>query len=225
MLRHDVPHVPRFSAVCGLLAPITFLVGWVVGGLAQPDSYSVVDDAVSDLGARTADQAWIYNIIGVNLSGLLVVALAYGLWRAGIPGRAGKVGVIALAVMGTGTFLDGWLRLDCRGIDAGCNNGGASGGTSWLAAAHQIESLVTASALLVSVFVLASAFKKSEQWRDMRIPTLIAGFTTVAALIGLSFVGGGLGVRVGLTVWFAWVALVSYRLLKSHVPRKTLSGR
>src|SRR5687767_8560295 len=125
----------RLSALCGLLAPITFTVGWVAGVVAQPDNYNIVSDAVSDLGALTADQAWIYNRIGANLTGLLVVALAYGLWRARRSGLVGKVGVIALAVMGVGQFFDGWFRLDCRGIDAGCHNGG----TSWHAVAHQVE--------------------------------------------------------------------------------------
>ena len=31
---------------------------------------------------------------------------------------------------------------------------------------------------------------------------------------GFEVAGGGLAMRVGLTAWFAWVALVSYRLLQ-----------
>jgi hypothetical protein len=200
----------RLCAFCGLLSPIAFVIGWAVGGLAQPDAYSLVDDSVSDLGALTADQAWIYNQVGANLTGLLVAALAYGLWKIRIPGLSGRIGVIALAVMGIGQFFDGWFRLDCRAIDAGCSGGG----TGWQVVAHEIESLFTVLGLLVSVFALARAFKKAEPWRDLRTPSLIAGFATIAVFIGLLFVGGGLAVRVGLAVWFAWVALVSYRLLR-----------
>jgi hypothetical protein len=200
----------RVFAICGLLSPLAFVIGWAAGGLAQPDAYSLVDDSVSDLGALTADQAWIYNQVGANITGLLVAALAYGLWKAGIPGLSGSVGVIALAVMGLGQFFDGWFRLDCRAIDAGCTGGG----TGWQVAAHEIESLVTVLGLLVSVFALARAFKKAERWRDLRTPTLIAGFATIAVFIGLLFVGGGLAVRLGLGVWFAWVGLLSYRLLR-----------
>ena len=57
-------------------------------------------------------------------------------------------------------------------------------------------------------------FAKAERWRDLRTPSLIAGFATVAVFIGPLFVGGGLSVRVGLGVWCAWVAVVSYRLLR-----------
>jgi len=206
----------HWCALGGMLAPITFVVGWVAGGVAQPDAYSLVEDQVSDLGALTADQAWIYNQIGANLTGLLVAALACGLWSAGSSRTAGKVGVIALALTGVGVFFDGWLRLDCRAIDASCSAGGAS----WHATAHQIESLITVSGMFVAVFALARAFKKSEHWQDLRTPTLIAGFASVGGILGgtiltgLEFAGGGLAVRVGLTVWFAWLALVSYRLLR-----------
>ena len=197
-------------AFCGLLSPIAFVIGWAAGGLAQPDAYSLVDDSVSDLGALTADQAWIYNQVGANLTGLLVAALAYGLWKVRIPGLSGRIGVIALAVMGIGQFFDGWFRLDCRAIDAGCS----AGGTGWPVVAHEIESLFTVLGLLVSVFALARAFKKAEGWRDLRMPSLIAGFATIVVFVGVLFVGGGLAVRLALAVWFAWVALVSYRLLR-----------
>jgi len=170
----------RVCAICGLLSPLAFIIGWAAGGLAQPDAYSLVDDSVSDLGALTADQAWIYNQLGANLTGLLVAALAYGLWRVGIPGRSGRIGVIALAVMGIGQFFDGWFRLECRAIDAGCSGGG----TGWQVVAHEIESLFTVLGLLVSVFALARAFKTAERWRDLRTPTLIAGSATVSGTEG-----------------------------------------
>ena len=90
----------RVAGVCGLLAFVTFNVGWIAGGLTQPDSYSFADDDVSDLGAMTARSAWLYNQVGANLTGLLVVALALGLWRALSPDMLGRVGSGALAVGG-----------------------------------------------------------------------------------------------------------------------------
>lgn len=205
----------RVSAWSGLLAPFVFTFGWLAGGLAQPDAYSMIDDSVSELGALTADSPWLYNQIGANLTGLLVVALAAGLWKAVPPGVSGRVGVIALGVVGLGTFFDGWFRLDCQSIDAACD------GTdpSWHAIAHQVESLATVLGLLVSVFALARAFKKSPRWQDLRAVSLGAGITTVAGittmvvLVGLGSAGGGLALRVVLIVWFGWLALVSYRLL------------
>ena len=72
----------RAAAICGLLAPVTFVVGLLLGDLAQPDEFSPADDNISDVGAQTADHAWLYNQIAANLNGLLIVGLALGLWRA-----------------------------------------------------------------------------------------------------------------------------------------------
>jgi hypothetical membrane protein len=72
----------RAAAMCGLLAPVTFVAGLLFGDLAQPDAFSPAKDNISDIGAQTADQAWIYNQIAANLNGLLILAFALGLWRA-----------------------------------------------------------------------------------------------------------------------------------------------
>ena len=45
----------------------------MLGDLAQRDPFSVVDDNIGDIGARTADQAWLYNQIAANLNGLPIV--------------------------------------------------------------------------------------------------------------------------------------------------------
>jgi hypothetical membrane protein len=69
----------RIAGICGLAAFVTFIIGWIAGGLAQPSAYSFANDTISDVGAVTADSSWIHNRIGSNLTGLLVVVLALGL--------------------------------------------------------------------------------------------------------------------------------------------------
>ena len=117
-------------------------------------------------------------------------------------------GVIAFGVFALGTFLDGLFRLDCRKIDAGCDST-----TSWHATAHYIETAFTILGVFVAVFALAAAFKSSERWRDLWVVTLAAGIAALASL-ALSVVGEGLGPRVATTILFAWIALISYRLLR-----------
>jgi hypothetical protein len=46
----------RAAAICGLLAPVTFVGGLLSGDLAQPDGFSPANDDISDIGAQTADQ-------------------------------------------------------------------------------------------------------------------------------------------------------------------------
>src|SRR4051794_14046299 len=116
------PVPARIAGICGLAAFVTGNIGWIAGGFAQPSAYSVANDDTSDLGAVTADSAWIYNQIGANLTGLLVIVLALGLWRALSPNVLGRLGAGAMLVAGAGVLLDGVFRLDCRGIDTGCTN-------------------------------------------------------------------------------------------------------
>jgi hypothetical protein len=56
----------RIAGICGLVAFVTFNVGWIAGGLAQPAAYSFANDDTSDVGAVTASSSWIQNRIGAN---------------------------------------------------------------------------------------------------------------------------------------------------------------
>ena len=108
-------------------------MGWAVGGLAQREAYSSTQDDISDLGAMTASSPWLYNQIGSNLTGLLIVVLALGFWRALAPDTLGRLGAGALLLVGVGVSLDGLFRLDCQGIDMNCQN------DSWHSDAHKME--------------------------------------------------------------------------------------
>jgi hypothetical protein len=198
----------RAAAICGLLAPVTFVVGLVLGDLAQPEAFSPVDDDISDIGAQTADQAWLYNQIAANLSGLLIVAFALGLWRALGPGWLARLGVLGLAVLGVTRFLEGFLRLDCGGMDVGCEN------TSWQAGAHRIESGIASALFFLVPPLLAFAFRRRPPWRDVWIPTLLAVPGVVAASVLFSVVGDGAAVRAASITWFLWLGLLAWRLLR-----------
>jgi hypothetical membrane protein len=198
----------RLAGFCGLAAFVTVNVAWIAGGLAQPASFSSARDDISDLGATTADSAWIYNQIGANLTGLLVVGLALGLWRALSPDLLGRLGSAVLLAAGAGAFLDGLFRLDCRGIDAACTN------DSWHSRAHKIESGFTAAATLVAPLVLAFAFRRIPLWRDSWLPSLAAVPAIVLANIIFSAVGAGAATRAGTVVAFLWIAFVGARLIQ-----------
>ena len=90
----------KFEAGSRLLS-----VGWIGGALAQPDAYSPADHDLSDLGALTANKAWIYNQIGDNLSGILIILLGLGLWRALSPDVLGRIGASAVMLTGLTVFL------------------------------------------------------------------------------------------------------------------------
>lgn len=198
----------RIAGVCGLLAFFTGTLGWVAGGLAQPGSYSPANDDISDLGAVTASSAWLYNQVGANLTGLLVVVLAVGLWQALSPDLLGRLGAAALLVGGAGSFLDGLFRLDCRGIDAACTN------DSWHSHAHKVESGITAAAVLLAPLILAFAFRRVPGWRSAWLPSLLTVPAILASNVVFSAVGDGAATRAGTVVVFAWIAFVGAWLLR-----------
>jgi Protein of unknown function (DUF998) len=198
----------RAAATCGLLASVTFVVGLVLGDLAQPDAFSPADDNISDIGAQTADNAWLYNQVASNLCGLLMLAFALGMWRALGTGWLARLGAGGLAVLGVLRFSEGFLRLDCRGIDAGCEN------DSWQADAHGIESGIAATLLFIVPPVLAFAFRRQPEWRDLWLPTLLAVPTVIAISVLFSIIGDGAATRAASIGWFLWLALIAWRLLR-----------
>jgi len=198
----------RLAAILGLAAPVTFVAGIVLGDLAQPDAFSPANDDISDLGALTASSPWLYNQVAANLTGLLVLGLALGLWGALGSGLLSRLGVLGLAVVGIGMRLDGLFRLDCQGIDRRCDN------TSWHSSIHRIESGSTAAALLLTPLVLAFAFRRLPEWRAIWLPTLLATPVVIVLSIPFSALGDGASGRAGSFIWFLWVAFVAFHLLE-----------
>ena len=198
----------RIAAICGLAVPLTSAIGWAVGGLVQPEAYSSTDDDISDLGAMTASSPWLYNQIGANLTGLLIVVLALGLWRSLSPDTLGGLGAGALLLVGVGVFLDGLFRLDCQGIDTNCQN------VSWHADAHKMESRFTAAFTLLSPIILAFAFRKVAEWRDSWVLTLAAIPVSIGVGVLFSGLGAGAATRATTLTWTLWAAFVGFRLLQ-----------
>ena len=198
----------RVAAICGLAVPVASAIGWAVGGLVQPEAFSSTDDDISDLGAMTASSPWLYNQIGANLTGLLIVVLALGLWRALSPDTLGRVGAGTLLLVGVGIALDGLFRLDCQGIDIGCEN------DSWRSDAHKMEGRFTTAFTLLAPIILVFAFRRIAGWRDTWLPTLAAIPASIVMGILFSGLGDGAATRATTLTWTLWAAFVGFRLLQ-----------
>ncbi len=110
-------------------------------------------------------------------------------------------------------FSEGFLRLDCRGIDKACEN------DSWHSTAHGIESGITGVSLYLAPVFLAFAFRRIPEWRTLWPWTLAALPATIAGgAIGSAF-GNGAASRGGAIVWFAWLALAAAWMLRISAER------
>jgi hypothetical protein len=198
----------RLAGASGIVAFVTYNLGWILGDAAQPPAYNPARDDISYLGALTASGAWLYNQLAANTSGALLVVLAIGLWRALSPSRLGRLGAAALVATGTGVFLDGIFRLDCQPIDAGCSN------DSWHSHAHKIESGFTGGLTLLSILLLAVAFRRVPGWRGAWLPTASAIPAIFIANLAFSPVGAGAATRAGTVVVLGTFAFFGFRLLQ-----------
>jgi hypothetical protein len=203
------PALERVAALSGLIAFVTFNLGWIAGDFAQRPAFSSARDDVSHLGAMTASSPWLENQVSANLSGLLIVALGVGLWLALSPSRLGRLGAASLAAFGLGLFLDGFFRLDCQpSIDAACSN------DSWHSHVHKINSGIIFAAAFVSILLLPLAFRRLPRWRDSWLPSLIAVPVILLAPLPFAAIGNGAGQRAGNVAIFLWIAFIAFRLLQ-----------
>jgi hypothetical protein len=196
---------------CGMLAFVTFNVGWILGDLSQRAAFSPANDDISYLGALTAKSPWLYDRLSANASGALIVVLAIGLWHALSPTLLGRLGAATLLATGLGMFLDGIFRLDCQSIDAGCVN------DSWHSHAHRIESGFTVGFTFASIVLLALAFRRLPTWRSAWIPTIAAIPAIFLANIAFSALGPGAATRAGTVVLLGAVAFIGFRLSQQAV--------
>jgi Protein of unknown function (DUF998) len=204
----------RAAGVCGLLVLVTVSVGWIGGAFAQPDAYSSTDDDLSDLGALTANKAWIYNQIGDNLAGILIILLGFGLWRALSPDVLGRIGAGAVMLTGLGIFLEGFLRLDCRGIDRGCTN------ESWHSSAHKMNNRFTVAASIAAPLILAFAFRRIPEWRGAWLPSLLAVPASLVCGLLFSVLGNGASVRASSLTLIAWYVFLAVWLIRTANARQ-----
>jgi hypothetical protein len=204
----------RAAGICGLLVLVTVSVGYIGGALAQPDDYRSADDATSDLWAMTANMAWIKNQIGSNLTGILIILFGLGLWRALSPDVLGRIGAGAVMLTGLAIFVDGFFRLDCRGIDSGCTN------ESWHSAAHKMNNRFLVAVAFAAPLILAFAFRRIPEWRGAWLPSLLVLPASIVCGVLFSVLGDGASQRAANLTLFAWLAFLGVRLLRTANARQ-----
>jgi Protein of unknown function (DUF998) len=204
----------RTAGVCGLLIVVTVSIAYIGGALAQPDAYSSADDDTSDLGALTANMAWIHNQIGSNLTGILIVLLGLGLWHALSPDVLGRIGAGAVMLTGLGIFVDGFFPLDCRAMDPGCTN------DSWHSSAHRMNNRFLLAVTFAAPLILAFAFRRIPEWRGAWLPSLLVLPAGIVCGVLFSVLGDGAAQRAGNLTVFAWLVFLAVWLIRTANARQ-----
>ena len=189
-----------------LAGQVAFIASWIVAGSLEPH-YSAVDQAVSELGARTAAHPWIVNA-GIVVLGASFAALGVALLRALPRRRAAKVAAALFVGAGALVVLSGVVRLDCEvGVEP-CHR-------LWFAA----QLLLTATP-----FAIAWALWPTPAGAAA-LGSGVFGLLFGALSAGAGAAGAGYGVdqRAGLFVLHLWVLIVGVGILYSTRGRPPLS--
>lgn len=104
-------NISFIGSICGILAPIIFLVFYLIAWSQSP-WYEFGGDYLSDLGV--GEGAWAFNS-GDIIAGLLAIPFAFAIWHTLKPGWIPLSGSIAcaiggIALVGVGIFTEDYGR-------------------------------------------------------------------------------------------------------------------
>lgn len=194
-----------------------------MAGAIEP-GYSEIRDAISFLGARNAERAWIFET-GVAIWGAAFIAAAIALSLDAPRSRRGQLGPALIVLTGLAQILVGFpFPADCRDtIDAGCEARELAGQVSWQHVAHGWAYVIGADALLLSVFAMAWRFHGDSRWGRADLLTLGSALLGLPIFAILFFFADhdidgyyGLIQRLALGAGAIWVAALAVGLLAIH---------
>ncbi len=184
----------RLLAICGMIAPIWLTIVMVVSS-SMYAGYDPVTQYVSELGAVRSPVAWIFNLLGLGVYGLLLIAFSYGLYQ-GI--KESLVGPALLVISGVGYILAGIFPMPLP--------------------AHSLAFLILAISINLSCFALPVCFKRDNRWKSLQKYTLLTGILAliflVVLLLGSLIEIVGLIERIWGTILSIWIFVLAVRLYR-----------
>jgi len=199
--------VVRLLALCGMTAPVLMLILWTVASLMRP-GYDQLSQYGSELGA--GPNATIMNANFV-VTGLLIIALAKGLF-ANIRGvRWTQIGSILLGVFGAGEVAGGFFP---------CDPGCPITAQSVFQLTHNVDAVIAFVAIALAPFLFSLGLNSDDRWKSYRSYSLVTwllaiGLFLVFAASSLGYLGFvGLFQRLFLAVTFLWIEVVAIQLLR-----------
>src|SRR4051812_15017163 len=195
-----------------LAGQVAFIASWVIAGALEPH-YSAVDQAVSELGAKTAAHPRIVNA-GIVVLGLSFAALGVALLRALPRRRAAKVAAALFVTAGALVVLSGEFQLDCQvGIEP-CHRLWRAHALSWQTEAHAWIGFAAQLLLSATPFAIAWALWPAPSGAAA-LGSGVFGLLLGALSWGADAAGAGYGLdqRVGLAVLHLWVLIVAVGIL------------
>jgi len=189
----------RFFALCGIAAPILFIILVIIASLLR-SGYSQIYNFISDLGV--GPYAIIQNANFV-IFGLLIIGFALGL-RGGLPSpkkRALKVGVWLVVISGLGVLFAGVFPENYLG-----------------GRPHNMVSATSFLTIIAAQLLIWRGLKSADNafWGRYRTYSLVSGFLSIILLLVLRVtIGGdyqGVAQRAFLAVPWIWIEVTGLKI-------------
>jgi hypothetical protein len=198
----------RTLALCGVLAPIVYVIALVVGNILDP-SYSQVGKTVSELIERGAPNRDLLNAIFI-IYNILLIPFAIGLYSGLLKKAATTLITTALiinSILGVAWTL--FFPLDVGGTS-----------TSLTGMLHLIVGALVVPLIFLIELGFWSSTKKDDRWRRYgRFSLLIFAVTLVFGLMTVAFVNSdyrGLLERITTGSFLLWVEVLALKLYSNN---------
>lgn len=198
----------RTLALCGVLAPIVYVIALVVGNILDP-SYSQVGKTVSELIERGAPNRDLLNAIFI-IYNILLIPFAIGLYSGLLKKTTTTLITIALimnSILGVVWTL--FFPLDVGGTS-----------TSLTGMLHLIVGALVVPLIFLIELCFWSSTRKDDRWRGYgRFSLLIFAVTLVFGLMTVAFVNSdyrGLLERITTGSFLLWVEVLALKLYSNN---------
>jgi hypothetical membrane protein len=181
----------RVTCFLGIVGPLAFVGAWVFGSMVA-DSYSMTDDAISQLAAVSAPTRWLMSA-GFVTYGIAMPAFAIFLRQTFSRSAAWATAISGIATLGVAALPLGFsANMDvAHGVAAFIGYGGI---------------------VLAPLFGAKALWRTSHRWAG-NVSVLLAAFSCTALIVSIFSSDNGLFQRIGLTLGDIWFIAVA-RLLK-----------
>ena len=195
----------RVSAACGIATPIlSALVALGIGYMQL--GYSFTEQRLSELGASGAPHAFIFNVVGLMTSGVLVAVLSLGFYSEFSSDRVAKVGSGLLTLAGASLFMTGVFPCDVGSVEASASGilHGVFAGIGTFA--------ITSAALAMWLGLKENAAWKNHSWFSLSVAVVAVALYVPHLFSSLPRWNGAVQ-RMLVMVLLVWIEVMSIKLL------------
>ncbi len=172
----------------GLTAPLVFIVAMVLFAASTP-GYSNWDNALSELGMRTAPHATAWNVLGFGLLGMQLIGVAVGFFAH----TRAKVTSILMALTGVGFIGAGTIPAEPKFAPSMQTN------------LHFALAALSYFPFILAALIYGTAHVRAPEWREFALASLLFAGLALATFFLPRTLPAGLVQRLGFLIYFAWL--------------------